>query len=106
MNNAAFGAGNKVLHNVVGTLGVLEGNGGDLKTGLPWQSLHDGKRLIHKSVRLNVFIAAPLHAINGIIAAHAGVRNLVDNRWLHLFGLTEDQRMYRYIGDLTWENVR
>src|SRR3712207_7628689 len=44
-------------HNVVGLLGVLEGNGGDLKVGLPWQSVHDGKRYVHepdrKSTRLN-----------------------------------------------------
>jgi uncharacterized protein YbcC (UPF0753/DUF2309 family) len=36
VNNRTFGAGNKVLHNVVGQLGVLEGNAGDLKVGLPW----------------------------------------------------------------------
>jgi uncharacterized protein YbcC (UPF0753/DUF2309 family) len=41
---AAFGSGDKTLHNVVGaTIGVLEGNGGDLRVGLPWQSVHDGR---------------------------------------------------------------
>ncbi len=33
VNNRAFGSGNKVLHNVVGQLGVLEGNAGDLQVG-------------------------------------------------------------------------
>ncbi|MDA8248172.1 MAG: DUF2309 domain-containing protein, partial [Rhodospirillales bacterium] len=42
VDNAAFGAGTKVLHNVVGTVGVLQGQGGDLQVGLPWQSVHDG----------------------------------------------------------------
>ena len=46
-NNRVFGAGNKVLHNVVGTIGVLEGNAGDLKVGLPWQSVHDGQDYRH-----------------------------------------------------------
>ena len=37
-----FGGGNKLIHNVVGGLGVVEGNGGRLRPGLPWQSVHDG----------------------------------------------------------------
>ncbi len=69
VNNRAFGSGNKALHNVVGTLGVLEGNAGDLKTGLPWQSVHDGTRFIHEPLRLNVFIAAPIAAMNDVIMA-------------------------------------
>ncbi len=32
-----FGAGNKLLHNVVGGIGVVEGNGGNMRAGLPWQ---------------------------------------------------------------------
>ena len=32
-----FGAGNKLLHNVTGGIGVVEGNGGNLRGGLPWQ---------------------------------------------------------------------
>jgi uncharacterized protein YbcC (UPF0753/DUF2309 family) len=31
VDNAVLGAGNKVLHNVVGGIGVLEGNGGDAR---------------------------------------------------------------------------
>jgi uncharacterized protein YbcC (UPF0753/DUF2309 family) len=37
-----FGGGNKLIHNVVGGIGVIEGNGGRLRPGLPWQTLHDG----------------------------------------------------------------
>nr|WP_310524555.1 DUF2309 domain-containing protein [Polymorphobacter sp.] len=90
VNNRAFGSGNKVLHNVVGTLGVLEGNAGDLKVGLPMQSVHDGNRFIHEPLRLNVFIEAPLAAITDVIGQHAGVRDLVQNRWIHLFALGAD----------------
>ena len=85
VNNAAFGAGDKVLHNVVGTLGVLEGNAGDLKAGLPMQSVHDGRRFVHEPLRLTVVIAAPTEAIDAVIAKHSGVRELVDNGWLHPF---------------------
>jgi uncharacterized protein YbcC (UPF0753/DUF2309 family) len=103
VNNRAFGCGNKVLHNVTGTIGVLEGNAGDLKVGLPWQSVHDGKAFMHAPVRLNVFIAAPQEAINQVIAKHQLVQYLVDNRWLHLFTLDETPAACsRYVGNYEW----
>lgn len=106
VNNRVFGAGNKVLHNVVGTIGVLEGNAGDLKVGLPWQSVHDGTRFVHAPLRLNVFIAAPIAAINAVIEKHQGVRELVDHQWLHLFALTDNGHVsQRYRGELTWEDL-
>ncbi|MEP7210171.1 MAG: DUF2309 domain-containing protein [Alphaproteobacteria bacterium] len=104
VNNRAFGSGNKTLHNVVGALGVLEGNGGDLRPGLPWQSVHDGRKLVHEPLRLSVFIEAPLDAINAVIANHESVRQLVENRWLHLFAFDADGRLYRYWGDKAWSS--
>ena len=92
VDNVKYGSGNKVLHNVVGgRLGVFEGNGGDLRIGLPMQSLHDGKHWQHTPLRLSVFIEAPTAAIESIIAKHAVVRQLVDNQWLHLFQMQASQ---------------
>jgi uncharacterized protein YbcC (UPF0753/DUF2309 family) len=106
VDNRAFGSGNKTLHNVVGTVGVLEGNGGDLRTGLPWQSVHDGERFVHEPLRLNVMIEAPTDAMNAVIARHEGVRQLLDNGWLHLWALDDAGRVAaRYVGDLTWAPV-
>jgi hypothetical protein len=104
VNNRVFGAGNKVLHNVAGTIGVLEGNAGDLKIGLPLQSVDDGARIVHEPLRLNVVVEAPLDALNAVIAANRGVRDLVDNRWVHLFAMADDGRVaHRYRRDLQWE---
>ncbi len=106
VNNRVFGSGNKVLHNVSGTIGVLEGNAGDLQVGLPWQSVHDGKRFVHEPLRLNVFIEAPMQAINGVIAQNDTVRQLVDNRWLHLFRIDDEGRVSeRYVRDGKWESL-
>ena len=92
VDNAKYGSGNKVLHNVVGGhLGVFEGNGGDLRIGLPMQSLHDGKHWQHTPLRLSVFIEAPQAAIDSIIAKHAVVQQLVSNQWLHLFQMSHAQ---------------
>ena len=79
-----FGSGNKVLHNLVNETGVYEGNGGDLRVGLPFQSVHDGNKFVHDPLRLSVFIEAPRDQIELIIANHEVVRQLVDNEWLHL----------------------
>ncbi len=101
-----FGSGNKLLHNVVGGIGVLEGNGGNMRAGLPWQSVHDGKRLIHEPLRLSVCIEAPRDAMTAILERHDGVRALFDNRWLHLFAMDEQGRLSdRYTGNLEWERV-
>ena len=98
-----FGAGNKLLHNVVGGIGVLEGNGGVLRPGLPWQSVHDGEKLAHDPLRLSVVIAAPQQAITDVLERHEGVRALFDNRWMHLFALDDTGTMTRYAGGLEWE---
>ena len=106
VDNRTYGCGNKVLHNVVGTIGVLEGNGGDLRVGLPWQSVHDGERLVHEPLRLSVLIEAPLEAMNAILEKHAAVRSLVDNGWLYLFAIDEAGAVaHRYAGGLVWETV-
>jgi len=104
VNNRVFGAGNKVLHNVTGTVGVLEGNSGDLKVGLPWQSVHDGTQFVHEPVRLSVFIEAPREAIGDVIAQSKTVRDLVENQWLHLFAIADDGRVsHRYTPHDGWE---
>ncbi len=88
VDNEHFGSGNKLLHNVVGgRIGVFEGNGGDLRIGLPMQSVHDGQAWVHRPLRLSVFIEASRDAIDAVIAQHAVVRQLVAHGWLHLFRL-------------------
>ena len=106
VENQLFGSGNKTLHNVVGRLGVFEGNGGDLRVGLPWQSVHDGEHYQHEPLRLNVIIEAPIDAMNSVLAKHDGVRDLVDNGWLHLLAMDDTGTItHRYTGALTWETI-
>lgn len=103
---AAFGSGNKTLHNVVGKLGVIEGNGGDLRAGLPIQSVHDGEMLHHEPIRLQAFIAAPEAAIDAIIARQAHLRDLLANRWIFLHALSDDGQTARlWVAPGVWEAV-
>jgi uncharacterized protein YbcC (UPF0753/DUF2309 family) len=106
VENRLFGSGDKTLHNVVGRVGVLEGNGGDLRTGLPWQSVHDGERLQHEPLRLSVVIEAPIDAMNDVLARHPEVRALVDHGWLALLAMDDTGSVsHRYAGALRWEPV-
>ena len=99
VDNSTFGSGNKVLHNVVGgRLGVFEGNGGDLRIGLPLQSLHDGQHLRHMPLRLSVFIEASKSAITAIVDKHQVVKDLVDHAWLHVFQIEPGgSSVFRYV---------
>jgi len=103
VDNARLGSGSKTIHNVAGIIGVLEGNAGDLKAGLPWQSVHDGTRFVHEPVRLSVVVEAPPAAIAQVVRNSETVRDLVENRWIHLFAMDDAGRVARrYAGAGTW----
>ncbi|MEY4696646.1 MAG: hypothetical protein RIT14_1074, partial [Pseudomonadota bacterium] len=97
-----FGGGNKLIHNVTGGIGVVQGNGGVLRPGLPWQTVHDGAGLVHDPLRLSVLIEAPTAAITDVLSRHPGLRALFDNGWLHLFALEGGRIAWRYRPDLLW----
>lgn len=90
VNNDHYGSGNKTIHNVVGNLGIWQGNGGDLQVGLPMQSLHDGKRWMHEPLRLSVFIEAPKEAIDRVLRNHPSIADLVSHQWIHLFAMNNN----------------
>ncbi len=77
-----FGAGTKTIHNVVGTVGVLAGHSGDLRLGLPWQSVADGDRLRHEPLRLLAAIQAPLERIDTVIDRNPILQHLFGNDWV------------------------
>lgn len=99
-----FGSGTKTTHNVVGRFGVFAGNGGDLKTGLPWESIHDGQQYRHDPVRLLSVVAAPRAVIGEILSRHTNVEDLVANSWVNLVSLDEGS-FYRFTAKRTWELV-
>ena len=88
VDNRVFGCGTKTLHNRVGTLGVVVGNGGDLRTGLAMQSVHsaDG-RWFHEPLRLQVVVETEPDRLDEALAALPGVRDLVENGWIRLYAL-------------------
>ncbi len=98
----AFGSGNKVTQNVVGRLGVIQGNGSDLLVGLPRQSVYFGEKLKHEPIRLQVVIEAPLDRISQIIQSHQQVKNLIENSWISLVACAPGSREFLQYSKGDW----
>ncbi len=79
-----FGSGTKTVHNAIGGTGVLSGYDGDLRLGLPRQSVADGERLVHEPVRLLAVVQAPTARIDAVLDRNPSLRRLFDNGWLAL----------------------
>ncbi len=77
-----FGTGNKVLNNVMGGIGCIQGNASDLLIGLSEQSVRLNGEYFHEPLRLQVFIEAEVAAIQKIISKHKMVEELIHNNWL------------------------
>ncbi|MBS1990200.1 MAG: DUF2309 domain-containing protein [Cyanobacteria bacterium SZAS LIN-3] len=107
VDNEVFGSGSKVTHNVVGDFGVMQGATGDLRLGLPLQSVMqaDGTRA-HEPIRLISIIRAPRESIDQVLARHAQVSDLVKNRWIRLIALEPaDGKFYQANDALRWEEI-
>ncbi|MGN9809358.1 putative inorganic carbon transporter subunit DabA [Micromonospora sp. BQ11] len=104
---ARFGAGDKTVHSVLGDgLGVLSGSGGDLRTGLPWQSVSDGSVLVHEPLRLLTVVQAPCATVAAVLRRNPALRDLVDGAWLHLTVLDPSTDVWWEPGDGdTWREV-
>ena len=107
VDNRRFGSGNSALHNTVGgSLGVFEGLGGDLRTGLAIQALSDGRHWLHEPMRLHAFIEAPRACIDEVLADHEMVRSLVEHRWLFLFQMDSGtDAIFLRAPDRHWQQV-
>ncbi|AKT36739.1 YbcC family protein [Chondromyces crocatus] len=79
VDNARYGCGTKLPHNLVSLLGVMEGTAGDLRTGLPRQMVE-----IHEPVRLLLAVETTPEVAAAICARQPVVRELVVNGWVQL----------------------
>jgi hypothetical protein len=84
LNPETLGAGTKTIHNALGVTGVLSGHEGDLRRGLPWQSVGVGAHAFHEPMRLAVLVQAPLTTVGEIISRNQVLRDLLDNDWITL----------------------
>ena len=106
IDNNVYGGGTKITHNVTGKFGVVQGNGGDLKMGLPLQSLYGSDHeMHHQPLRLSVVIQAPIQRVSTILENNEHLKSLLDNEWIYLMIIDPKQQnnIFTYCKDLQWE---
>ncbi len=97
-------AGDKTAHNIVGGIGVVQGAGGDLRAGLPLQSLFDGDRAYHEPMRLLVVVQAPLTLLDAVVARNPVLRELFEGQWVYLAAREDESDRWKIRQpDGTWE---
>jgi uncharacterized protein YbcC (UPF0753/DUF2309 family) len=109
VDNEKFGGGSKISHNITGKFGVVQGNGGDLKIGLPLQSVNESdEKLYHQPLRLSVLIQAPKENIQEILLKNDHLKNLLDNEWIYLFSIdpTDNNSISRYQKGMEWNKSK
>jgi uncharacterized protein YbcC (UPF0753/DUF2309 family) len=79
VDNQRYGCGSKLPHNVTGLIGVMDGQGSDLRTGLPLQMVE-----IHEPVRILFVIEATIEALEKVLSTNAAVNEFVANRWIRV----------------------
>lgn len=103
-----FGSGTKVLHNLVGRIGVLSGPRGDLKPGLPLQAVAervdaDGIHLRHQPLRLLTVVQAPIEQVSSVVDRNPVLQTLFGNEWVALVVLDPlTDTAQRYLTDGQW----
>lgn len=105
VDNNVYGGGSKITHNITGKFGVVQGNGGDLKMGLPMQSLFESDEVMHhQPLRLSVLINAPLTRITEILERNNNLKELLDNEWIYLLVMdpTQNNQVVKYEKSMRW----
>jgi uncharacterized protein YbcC (UPF0753/DUF2309 family) len=79
VDNAGWGCGTKLPHNITALVGVMDGAASDLRTGLPWQMVE-----IHEPVRLLNIIETTPEAMLRILDQDESIGRLCRNGWVRL----------------------
>ncbi|NER11588.1 hypothetical protein SAMN06265375_10346 [Muriicola jejuensis] len=109
VDNEKFGGGSKITHNITGRYGVVQGNGGDLKMGLPLQSVKQtDDEMYHQPLRLSVLIQAPESRVEEILNRNDHLKTLLENEWIYLLVMdpTQSNQVRRYGAKMQWQAMQ
>ena len=101
-----YGSGSKVLHNVVGGVGMMLGSQSDLQMGVPLQTVNNGDTHYHEPMRLLAIIEQTPSVLSSVIQKHSILQQLFHNQWLNLVALDPHRfEFHQYNPDATWETL-
>lgn len=107
LDNVAFGGGSKITQNITGKIGVMQGNGSDLMTGLPLQSVYAQDNLAyHEPQRLMTVVYAPMQLVDSVVRQQPILQTLAGNGWVQLVCLNPENHMpYLLNRALEWQPI-
>ncbi len=101
VDNEVYGCGTKLPHNVSGLVGVMNGYQGDLRTGLPLQTVE-----IHEPVRILFIVETTAARLLPVIHANPLLTEFLENRWIRLSIMDPDTgKIQIYRGNHNWEDL-
>ena len=86
VDDERYGCGTKLPHNITAGLGVMNGAGSDLRTGLARQMIE-----LHEPVRLLVIVEQTKEALLAALDRVPGVKQLVTNEWIRVAALDPER---------------
>jgi uncharacterized protein YbcC (UPF0753/DUF2309 family) len=102
VDNEGYGCGTKLPHNITGLVGVMNGYQGDIRTGLPLQTVE-----IHEPVRILFVIETTPERVLGVIHANPLLKEFLENRWIRLAALAPGSSIIQvYRGGGCWEPLQ
>ena len=104
LNPVAYGGGSKITQNIVGKIGIMQGNSSDLMHGLSLQSVYsDYQTIYHRPMRLLTVVYASCALISKVITEQTILQKLFSNGWVSLVCITKEGISYHLQRDLTWK---
>lgn len=101
VDNERYGCGTKLPHNITGLVGVMNGYQGDLRTGLPLQTVE-----IHEPVRILFVVETTPERLLRVIHASSVLTEFLENRWIRLAVIDpETGKIQIYRGDHHWKDL-
>jgi hypothetical protein len=98
INNERYGCGTKVVHNLTGLMGVMEGTSSDLRPGLPRQMIE-----IHEAMRLLIVVEHDVAVLDALYQRHPALQELVGNGWVQLAAKAAQTRtIHRFVPGRGW----
>lgn len=107
LDNATYGSGSKITHNVVGKIAIMQGNASDLMSGLPLQSvMKNDQQPYHDLQRLLTIVYAPKQMVSDIIQKQNVLKKLFGNGWVLLVCIDPiDGITYQLQKNFSWDKV-
>ena len=100
VDNETYGSGTKLPHNITGLIGVMNGFQGDLRTGLPVQTVE-----IHEPVRILFIVESTPERLMSVIKKNPELTEFVCNKWIRLSTMDPDDGHMEVYRDGVFEKL-